>query len=68
MVERSLIAGAGSSPKYKYKSAAMEVINLCDILENLNSAIIDYLVDNECEEYLITPVQSMSILSTLNAY
>lgn len=62
----ALVAGAGLSPRYKYKSPAMEVINLCDISEHLNSAIIDYLLDNECDEHFITPVQSMSILSNLN--
>ncbi|KAL7730109.1 hypothetical protein ACLKA6_009386 [Drosophila palustris] len=50
----------GPSPDYVNTSAAMELINIGDLVEHLNSALIDHLINNA--DYDLTPTPSLSQL------
>ncbi|XP_034486647.1 uncharacterized protein LOC117791099 [Drosophila innubila] len=56
----SALTNVGPSPDYVNTSAAMELINLADLIEQLNSALIDHLINNE--NYAISPTPSLTQL------
>lgn len=68
MVEIALLAEAGPSPKYVYKSPAMNALNLDESFYSFKSTIIDHMLDNDCDYFLINPEKSLTILATTNCY
>ncbi|KAH8420861.1 hypothetical protein KR222_006949 [Zaprionus bogoriensis] len=67
ILETALVA-AGSTPRYINTSAAMELLDLGSMYEELNSALIDHLVEKENDYFMITPVPSLSLFSQFDRY
>ncbi|XP_062125040.1 uncharacterized protein LOC133838092 isoform X1 [Drosophila sulfurigaster albostrigata] len=57
-VLESALTDGSSSPGYINTSAAMELISIGDLFDQLNSVLVEHLIDNA--DYVITPSQSMT--------
>lgn len=68
MVETAILAEAGPSPKYVFKSPAMNALNIDETLYSFKSTIIDHMLGNDYDYFLINPERSLTILATTNCY
>lgn len=64
----AILAEAGPSPKYVCKSPAMNVLNIDETFYGFKSTIIDRMLGNDYDYFLINPEKSLTILATTNCY